>query len=88
MRTWLAGMLVIGSFACPETDDADCDAHPARSVCIDACIREIDQSDCVPIVNVCRAEPERDRCDLLLGRCTDEPAAQGCASMGTDAGTD
>lgn len=83
MRYLLIALFLMG---CPETEDAQCDTHPERLVCIDACIRQVDQSDCVPTVNACRAEPDRERCDLLLQACTDTPGALGCGSL--DAGSD
>ena len=73
----------------PETKDADCELNPERRVCIDACILQVDQADCAPIVDVCRDEPGRDRCDVLLQLCDDMPAALGCGGAGLDdAGAD
>lgn len=82
----IAALLVALLVGCPETDGADCDVHPERRVCVDACIFEVDQADCVPIVDVCRADPDRDRCDVLLSICDDMPSALGCGGAGSDAG--
>ena len=84
MRYALLLVLLAG---CPETDGADCDEHPERRVCVDVCITAIDQLGCQPVVDVCRAEPERDRCNLLLATCDEMPTALGCGGSG-DAGTD
>ena len=80
-------LVVIVLTGCPETDAADCEGHPERRVCVDACIFELDQSDCVPIVQACRANPGRDRCDVLLDLCLDMPSALGCGAT-ADSGSD
>lgn len=88
MRAWIlcVGSLLVG---CPETESADCDVRPTRRVCVDACIFEVDQADCVPIVDACRAEPDVDRCDVLLAMCDEMPSAIGCGGTGSsDAGGD
>lgn len=85
MRAVLA--LMIFAFGCPETEDAECDVRPNQLVCVDACIFNVDHADCVTVVDACRAEPERDRCDVLLQRCEDMPTAAGCGAA-VDAGAD
>lgn len=79
-------LLILVLTGCPETGDAECELHPGRRVCVDACIFEIEQPDCIPIVDACEADPDLDRCDVLLDLCNDMPSALGCGGTGADAG--